>query len=164
MLAHSPRVGRALMAELFERSQARQWGLTVEAFQAVLEASAAHALGARSAGPDDVERYLASLHLEDLALATACAAGQEAAWETFIREYRPILTRAADAIDPGGGARELADALYADLYGLRENGGARQSLFRYFHGRSSLATWLRAVLSQRLIDRARGRASYDAAR
>ena len=76
MLAHSPRVSRALMVELFERSQARQWGLTVEAFQAVLEASAAHALGARSTGPDDVERYLASLHLADLALATACAAGQ----------------------------------------------------------------------------------------
>ena len=155
MLAHSPRVGRALMDELYERSQARQWGLTVEAFQAVLEVSVAHALGARSPGPGEVERYLTSLHLADLALATACAAGHEAAWEAFIREYRPILTRAADAIDPGGGARELADALYADLYGLRETGGARQSLFRYFHGRSSLATWLRAVLSQRLVDRAR---------
>ena len=34
-------------------------------------------------------------------------------------------------------------------------GGARQSLLRYFHGRSSLVTWLRAVLSQRYVDRVR---------
>ena len=35
-------------------------------------------------------------------------------------EYRPILYRAADALDPSGGARDLADSLYADLYGLRK--------------------------------------------
>jgi RNA polymerase sigma factor (sigma-70 family) len=31
----------------------------------------------------------------------------------------------------------------------------KQSLLRYFHGRSSLPTWLRAVLSQRYVDRVR---------
>ena len=30
-----------------------------------------------------------------------------------------------------------------------------RSLFRYFHGRSSLTTWLRAVLAQRYVDRLR---------
>ena len=58
-------------------------------------------------------------------------------------------------IDPGGGARELADSIYADLFGLQERDGERRSLFRYFHGRSSLATWLRAVLAQRQVDRVR---------
>jgi RNA polymerase sigma factor (sigma-70 family) len=71
-------------------------------------------------------------------------------------------------MDPGGGARELADSLYADLFGLDiapgrleaapttvQSRGERRSLFRYFHGRSSLATWLRAVLAQRQVDRAR---------
>ena len=70
-------------------------------------------------------------------------------------EYRPVLYRSADAIDPGGGARELADSIYADLFGLQERDGERRSLFRYFHGRSSLATWLRAVLAQRYVDRVR---------
>ena len=56
---------------------------------------------------------------------------------------------------PGGAAREIADALFADLYGLREREGERQSLFRYFQGRSSLGTWLRAVLAQRYVDRIR---------
>jgi RNA polymerase sigma-70 factor, ECF subfamily len=88
-------------------------------------------------------------HAADVELARLCAAGDEAAWERFVLEYRPVLYRAADAIEPGGGARELADALYADLYGLTGRDGERRSLFRYFQGRSSLATWLRAVLAQR---------------
>src|SRR6185436_18147660 len=69
--------------------------------------------------------------------------------------YRPVLYRAASAIDPAGGARDLADALYAELFGLTERDGARRSHFEYFHGRSTLATWLRAVLAQRNVDRAR---------
>jgi RNA polymerase sigma-70 factor, ECF subfamily len=97
----------------------------------------------------------APLHPEDLALAQACARGEDAAWDRFVLEYRPILYRAADAIDRTGTGRELADALYAELYGLKERDGERQSLFRYFHGRSSLATWLRAILAQRYVDRIR---------
>jgi RNA polymerase sigma factor (sigma-70 family) len=92
-------------------------------------------------------------HAADLELARQCAAGDEKAWDRFVGEYRPILHRAAQTLDPSGRARELADALYADLYGIRE--GERQSLFRYFQGRSSLATWLRAVLAQRYVDRLR---------
>jgi DNA-directed RNA polymerase specialized sigma24 family protein len=45
--------------------------------------------------------------------------------------------------------------LYADLYS--------KSLFRYFQGRSSLATWLRAVLSQRYVDRIRANRRHRAA-
>lgn len=110
-----------------------------------------------SAEPDarELERYLGSLHLEDLALASACAEGHDAAWDHFVREYRPTLYRAADALDPTGSARELADALYGELFGLSERDGTRRSLFYYFHGRSSLATWLRAVLAQRHVDRMR---------
>lgn len=92
---------------------------------------------------------------DDLALARACADGDEDAWDRFVRDYRPLLYRSADALDPAGGAREVADALYADLFGLKEKDGERQSLFRYYQGRSSLATWLRAVLAQRYVDRLR---------
>jgi RNA polymerase sigma-70 factor (ECF subfamily) len=95
-------------------------------------------------------------HDKDLELARACERGDEAAWDRFVAEYRPILYRSADAIDPSGGAREVADSLYAELYGLKERDGKRTSLFAYFHGRSSLATWLRAILAQRYVDRIRG--------
>jgi RNA polymerase sigma-70 factor (ECF subfamily) len=111
--------------------------------------------------PRERDRYIENLRLEDLALATACARGHDAAWDHFVLEFRPALYRAADALDPGGGARELADSLYADLYGLDESGGERRSLFRYFHGRSSLATWLRSVLAQRHVDALRARKRVD---
>src|SRR4029077_14128850 len=96
-----------------------------------------------------------------LELARQCAAGDERAWERLVREYRPLLYRSADALDPSGGARDLADALYADLYGMKETDGERRSLFRYFQGRSSLATWLRAVLAQRYVDRLRAQRRFQ---
>jgi RNA polymerase sigma factor (sigma-70 family) len=75
-------------------------------------------------------------------------------------QYRPELYRAARAIvgNAGGGestARDLADSLCADLYGLREREGQRQSLFDYFHGRSRLGTWLHAALARRYVDEIR---------
>ena len=94
-------------------------------------------------------------HEADLELARRCAAGEPAAWDHFVREYRPVLYRAADSLDPNGGAREIADSLYAELYGLRSSSSERRSLLLSFSGRSSLASWLRAVLCQRFVDRVR---------
>ena len=144
-----------LVRQLHGRASASRWGVSEERFLEVLAASAEKALGNPAPGSRELERYCSSLHLEDLALACACADGHEAAWDHFVIAHRPILYRSADALEPGGGAREVADALYADLFGLTERDGRRQSLFRYFHGRSSLATWLRAVLAQRFVDRVR---------
>jgi len=70
-------------------------------------------------------------------------------------QFRPELYRAARAIAGEVNARELADSLYADLYGLSESQGRRKSLFDYFHGQSKLSTWLRAVLAQRHVDEIR---------
>jgi RNA polymerase sigma-70 factor (ECF subfamily) len=145
----------ALAGDLYRRAGAGRWQVPAEQFAAALKASAAKAFAGRTPSAGELRRYLRSLRLEELALACACAAGNDDAWEHFVLQYRPILYRAADALDPEGGARELADSLYADLFGLHHSGGTRQSLFRYFHGRSSLATWLRAVLAQRQIDRVR---------
>ena len=92
-------------------------------------------------------------YARDLELARRCAAGEAQAWERVVLEFRPVLYRAADALDRGGGARDLADSLYADLY--------EKSLFRYYQGRSSLATWLRAVLSQRYLDRLRAQKRFE---
>ncbi len=147
-------VPETLAARLHLRAGASRWAVTLPAFTAALE-NAAAAKGALPAG--ELARFLDGLHLEDLALACACAAGHDQAWEHFVLEHRPGLYRAADALDPAGGARELADSLYADLYGTKEQDGERRSLFRYFHGRSSLSTWLRAVLAQRHVDAIRAR-------
>ena len=148
------RLDEAAVERLYRAAKADRWRLPTTAFAEGLEQSARRAF-AEAPESRALERHLAALHLEDVALACACADGSEIAWDHFVREFRPILYRAADAIDPSGGSRELADSLYGELFGLTERDGQRRSHFRYFHGRSSLATWLRAVLSQRYVDRVR---------
>jgi RNA polymerase sigma factor (sigma-70 family) len=144
-----------LVRRLYRRAGSERWKLSLSDFTSALEISAERAFRGRSPGRRELEKYLSSLHLQDLALACACAAGHEAAWERFILEQRPALYRAADALQPGGGARDLADSLYGELYGIDERGGGRRSMLAYYHGRSSLTTWLRAVLAQRYVDRVR---------
>jgi RNA polymerase sigma-70 factor (ECF subfamily) len=145
------------VARLYEKAAATRWSVAADDFAEALRRSAARAFGGGRPSARELERYLSGLHVADLALACACARGHEAAWDHFMREHRPVLYRAADALEPGGAARELADSLYAELYGLRDSAGERQSLFGYYHGRSSLATWLRAVLAQRHVDAVRTR-------
>src|SRR5262245_54654684 len=124
------RLTDSLVDRLYRRARADKWDVPRKDFAEALERSDTKSLSPTNPGPRDVERYLDALHLEDLALACACAAGRDVAWEYFMKEQRPVLYRAADAIDPTGGARELADALYADLYGLPNREGERSSLFR----------------------------------
>lgn len=146
---------------LFRKSGAERWHVPIDAFSAALDRSLAKAFAGRSPSPAEADRYCEALHLEDLALACACALGHEPAWDHFVAAFRPALYRAADAIDRSGNAREVADALYGELFGLKEADGDRQSLFRYFHGRSSLATWLRSLVSQRYVDRIRATRRLD---
>jgi RNA polymerase sigma-70 factor len=151
-----PAIDPALARRLHARAGAVRWDLDVETFAAALETSVRKTFGVDAhAAPGDVERFLAALHLVDLALACACAAGREPAWDHLMATHRPILYRAADSLDPSGRAREVADALWAELYGVRGRAESRGSLLRSFHGRSTLATWLRAVLAQRHVDRFR---------
>jgi RNA polymerase sigma-70 factor len=140
---------------LYEKADAGRWKVPLEVLTNALERSAEKAFAGRTPSDADLDRYYDSLHLADLALACACAMGREDAWDHFVREFRPGMYRAADAIDATGGARDVAQALYAELFGLKEKDGIRQSVFRYFHGRSSLATWLRSLIAQRFIDRHR---------
>jgi RNA polymerase sigma-70 factor len=146
----------ALARELHRDSGASAWSLSVEAFTGRLRVSAAKRFEGQSApAPRDVEAFLRSLHLSDLALAAACATGHDGAWEHFVREMRPALHAAARAIAPPDRARDLADSLYARLLGVDARGERRTSLFEYYHGRARLSTWLRTVLAQRHVDELR---------
>jgi len=150
----------ALATSHYAQSGAARWGIDAARFTECLRASAARHFGESAAAPAEIECYLKTLRLEDLALAVACAAGHAEAWDYFVAHYREQLYAAARAIvgSPRDTerARELADSLYADLYGLPGATGARRKpLFSYFHGRSKLSTWLRAVLSQRYVDQLR---------
>ncbi len=128
-----------------------RWDVAEDRIAEVLSTSV-EAWGGAARG-ESVGRYLESLRADDLALAIACADGSPQAWDEFLPRYRPILYAAARAItgDDFEG-RSLADSLWAELYGVEVRGDRRKSLLAYFHGRSSLATWLRAILAQRHVD------------
>ena len=144
-----------LVDQLFAASSAASWGLQRDLFAAALERSTRKRFGEESPSVGQVEEYLSTLHLQDLALSCACAEGCADAWDHFVAKFRAYMRSAAGTIlrcpTDSAAACELADSLFADLYGLGE-GANRRSLFRYFHGRSSLKTWLRAVLAQRHVD------------
>jgi RNA polymerase sigma-70 factor (ECF subfamily) len=159
--ATTPPIDPALADRLHRQAGAARWDLSVDDFAAALSRSAAHRFRDQEPSSREVFAYLESLHLEDLAVAVACARGRESAWEHFVTQYRPALLAAAASCAPPGCAHELADSLYADLFGVEERDGARRSLFDYFHGRSSLAGWLRAVLAQRVVDRVRETRRFD---
>ena len=88
----------ALLEWVYAQAQAGRWALPRERFASALERSARKALTPGTASPQKLHDYLAALHLEDLALATACADGTEAAWEYFFTAYRAYLRSAAAAI------------------------------------------------------------------
>jgi RNA polymerase sigma-70 factor, ECF subfamily len=145
----APAVTDAAIDALFAQAEAGRWGVTRARFADAVRLAVAKLAPGGGAAADALA---ATLHAPDLALALACADGHDAAWEHFILAYRPELYRAARAMTDDARGRELADSLYADLFGLVEHDGARRSLFRYYHGRAKLSTWLRSVLAQRHVD------------
>ena len=160
-----PETCAELTRQLFAESLADRWHLSFQSFQSALTRSAAKRFGDSSPAPEKTQEYFATLHVKVLVLACACAEGSENAWNEFIAEYRSYLRAAAAAIlrrptsDPA--SIDLADSLFADLYGLSGGKAGGRPLFRYFHGRSSLKTWLRAVLAQRHIDAIRAEKKFD---
>jgi RNA polymerase sigma-70 factor (ECF subfamily) len=142
-------------ADLFRLSSGEKYGLSLLEFAAILTEIGSRYLPP-SAVPKEAEQLYRGLRLEDLALARACARGNELAWECFLTRFRQKLYDAAGAIArEDSRARELADSLYADLFGTRQTSGGRVSKLATYTGRGSLEGWLRTVLSQEYVNRFR---------
>ena len=137
-----------LVQEFYAASEAAELGWSIDEFAAMLAVAAAR----RPEGVDS-KSYLRSLHLRELALAQACALGYEPAWGDFIDSYRQPLQQAAVGISKSlSVGEELADSLYAELFGLKDRDGARRSPLASYSGRGSLMGWLRTTLAQRYVD------------
>ncbi|HYN15170.1 MAG TPA: sigma-70 family RNA polymerase sigma factor [Terriglobales bacterium] len=131
--------------------------MSQQEFARILEEIAAKYLLAGAREGDALE-FCRGLRLEELALARACAAGHERAWELFLTRYREKLYDAARSITrEDSSARELADSLYAELYGTETRAGRRTCKLNYYTGRGSLEGWLRATLAQEYVNRYRRR-------
>jgi RNA polymerase sigma-70 factor (ECF subfamily) len=143
-----------LLAELHARAECEKVGLTTEAFSAILcEIGSKHV----DAGSETALRaFFLNLRIDELALARACAAGNNSAWEIFLTRFREKLYLSALRIArEDSAARDLADTLYADLYGTSTRDGQRVSKLASYTGRGSLEGWLRTVLAQEYVNRYR---------
>src|SRR5271156_3509773 len=162
-----PGQGAADAASLYERSGAAAYGLSADKFTAILDeilrkhffqtqSSDHHAANNSHASGEQKADFCAGLRLEELALARACAAGNERAWQDFISRYRQKLhSMALHITRDGAHAAELADSLFADLYGVNARDGLRRSKLVFYTGRGSLEGWLRTVMAQEFINRYR---------
>jgi RNA polymerase sigma-70 factor, ECF subfamily len=157
-------------AALYERSGAAAYDVSAEQFAAMLDEilrkylcknSAQNSAQNSAANSSHVSAeqkaaFCAGLRLEELALARACAAGNERAWQDFIGRYRQKLhSMALHITRDGAHAAELADSLFADLYGVNARDGVRRSKLVFYTGRGSLEGWLRTVMAQEFINRYR---------
>ena len=145
---------RALAAECYRKSGAENFGLTSDDVASILaEVARKYAPAAVSA---QLREFCISLKVEELVLARACAAGNERAWESFMRRYRERLYEIGLQIArEEAAARELSDSLYADLYGTITREGKRVSKLESYTGRGSLEGWLRTVMVQEHVNRFR---------
>jgi RNA polymerase sigma-70 factor (ECF subfamily) len=93
---------------------------------------------------------LSKLYTSDLYLAIACAEGGEAAWLRFCTVYAKYI-RSVALFDCASAdrARELADAVISGLFLPGTSGISR---IASYDGRSSLASWLRVIVSNRASD------------
>jgi RNA polymerase sigma-70 factor, ECF subfamily len=144
-----------LLVELHAKGDCAKVGISLEALAAILSEVASKYLPPE-AGHAEVRVFLLTLRVEELALARGCAAGHNAAWDLFLIRYREKLYQAALRIArEDSAARELADTLYAELYGITSRDGERVSKLASFTGRGSLEGWLRTVLAQEFVNRYR---------
>jgi RNA polymerase sigma-70 factor (ECF subfamily) len=147
----------ALLDELWSECGVGTWGLERSDFDRIILLAAMGqnfglAPGA-TAAPEQQAAFFRGVKLADLVLAKACATGNERAWEHFMAAYGQQLTRAAIAISGSETVgRDLADAFYAELYGLTTRGGERKCPLDSYRGRGSLLGWLRTTLAQRFVD------------
>jgi RNA polymerase sigma-70 factor (ECF subfamily) len=150
-------VDPALIEELWRTCDAAAYGLERNEFAEILlrigTAQNYGLVGDTAASREQQAEFFNSLRLADAVLARACARGHERAWAHFLAIYHHPLQRAAIAITGNETrGRELADSLYAELYGLNLREGERRSPLDTYKGRGSLIGWLRTTLAQRHVD------------
>lgn len=119
-----------------------RFSLSTDAFaRGVIERGA---LNQPDCSPDD---YAGRLCLDDLYLATACAAGDEDAWGEFRERYFSYIRDFSRRFVHERAAADVADQVIADLW-------QRRRLAQY-DGRSTLKTWLGAVVAHAAINAGR---------
>jgi RNA polymerase sigma-70 factor, ECF subfamily len=102
----------------------------------------------------EISKFIDELQADDLCLIIACERGDESAWTDLVERFTATVRSAARSASTNEDAAEdLAQSIWAELYGLRtRKDGMPASKLAYYSGRGSLAGWLRAVVAQLAVD------------
>lgn len=102
----------------------------------------------------NISKFIDEMQADDLCLIVACERGDESAWNDLVERFTTTVRSAArSATANEDAAEDLAQSIWAELYGLRvKDDGRRASKLAYYSGRGSLAGWLRAVVAQLSVD------------
>jgi RNA polymerase sigma factor (sigma-70 family) len=92
--------------------------------------------------------YVRTLRLDDLYLATACTLRDEAAWAECGRDHFQFMRDFGRRFLSGSQSADLVDHVIADLW--------ERGKLRAFHGRSTLRTWLGAVVTHAALNEVKG--------
>jgi RNA polymerase sigma-70 factor (ECF subfamily) len=90
------------------------------------------------------EEHVRRLSLDDLYLASACARGEERAWEECLARHGAFVRDFARRFLREPAASDVADQVIADLW-------ERGKMARY-EGRSTLRTWLGAIVAHAALN------------
>ncbi|HEY0080101.1 MAG TPA: sigma-70 family RNA polymerase sigma factor [Pyrinomonadaceae bacterium] len=123
-------------------------GIGQEDFSARLMSLVEKHLGAKPSNSSAVS-FIENLYTNDLYLTAACARRTENAWEIFTKRYGRYIKDLTAFATRTSCASDLADDILIDLF-LPDHSG--QSRIGSYEGRSSLATWLRVVVSHRAVN------------
>jgi len=102
----------------------------------------------------EIAKFIDEMQADDLCLIIACEGGDENAWNDMVERFTATVRSAARSASKNEDAAEdLAQSIWAELYGLRtRKDGMPASKLAYYSGRGSLAGWLRAVVAQLAVD------------
>src|ERR1700691_1165355 len=142
---------RDTIDRLYSSSNAAAWHVSQSSFASALWRSFDRRFGADASVVKraDALTFLDSIHAADLALAIGCRDGDADAWRHLVATYRaPVDAFARAVLGNSSRASEIADSLWADLYGLRGSNGDRRSPLDHYGGRSSLMSWMRVVVTR----------------
>src|SRR5271156_3926661 len=129
---------------LYSTSNASAWHVSRTSFAAALCQSFERRFGAdaRLVTRAEAGTFLDSLHAADLALAIGCRDGDADAWRHLVATYRaPIDAFARAVLGNSSRAGEIADSLWADLYGLRGVHGDSRAPLAQYGGANPLHAW-----------------------
>lgn len=137
------------LSDCYQQSGAGRYAIDAETFESWLLEIARRCL-APDTSPREIARFCRTLHVADLALARACAAGLENAWiECFTLHKQSVFRAACCITGDETRAHEAAQRLWTGLFCVDPE---KPSKLASYTGRGTLESWLKAALFQSAVD------------